>query len=132
MIIVRGRRTAPGHHHRVHDRAFDHAGAGDARRRAPSRAARRGDHRAVDRLRRVGDPALATGAAGALAASKPWLIAFAFGLLHGLGFAGALAEVGLPQNAIPLALLFFNVGVEIGQLMFIAAVLAAVAAVRAA
>ena len=42
----------------------------------------------------------------------PWVIAFTFGLLHGLGFAGALREVGLPQNAIPLALLFFNVGVE--------------------
>lgn len=62
-----------------------------------------------------------------LAARKPWVIAFAFGLLHGLGFAGALAEVGLPQNAIPLALLFFNVGVEMGQLMFIVAVLAVVA-----
>jgi hydrogenase/urease accessory protein HupE len=59
-----------------------------------------------------------------LAARKPWLVAFSFGLLHGLGFAGALAEVGLPQNAIPLALLFFNVGVEIGQLLFIAGVLA--------
>jgi hydrogenase/urease accessory protein HupE len=59
-----------------------------------------------------------------LAAKKPWLVAFSFGLLHGLGFAGALAEVGLPQNAIPLALLFFNVGVEVGQLLFIAAVLA--------
>ncbi len=59
-----------------------------------------------------------------LAAKKPWLIAFAFGLLHGLGFAGALAEVGLPANSIPLALLFFNIGVEIGQLLFIAAVLA--------
>lgn len=58
-----------------------------------------------------------------LAAQKPWLVALTFGLLHGLGFAGALAEVGLPQNAIPLALLFFNVGVEIGQLVFIAAVL---------
>lgn len=58
-----------------------------------------------------------------LAVRKPWLVAFTFGLLHGLGFAGALAEVGLPQNAIPLALLFFNVGVEIGQLLFIAAVL---------
>ena len=62
-----------------------------------------------------------------LAARKPWVIAFAFGLLHGLGFAGALAEIGLPQNAIPLALLFFNVGVEIGQLMFVVAVLAAAA-----
>lgn len=58
-----------------------------------------------------------------LAARQPWIMAFAFGLLHGLGFAGALAEVGLPQNAIPLALLFFNVGVEIGQLLFIAGVL---------
>jgi hydrogenase/urease accessory protein HupE len=61
----------------------------------------------------------------------PWAIAFTFGLLHGLGFAGALAEVGLPQNAIPLALLFFNVGVEIGQLLFVAAVLAAGALARA-
>ena len=53
----------------------------------------------------------------------PWLVAFSFGLLHGLGFAGALAEVGLPPLSIPLALLFFNVGVEIGQLLFVAAVL---------
>lgn len=59
-----------------------------------------------------------------LASKKPWLVAFAFGLLHGLGFAGALAEVGLPANSIPLALLFFNIGVEIGQLLFIGAVLA--------
>ena len=49
--------------------------------------------------------------------------AFVFGLLHGFGFAGALAEVGLPQQAIPLALLFFNIGVELGQLVFVAAVL---------
>jgi hydrogenase/urease accessory protein HupE len=53
----------------------------------------------------------------------PWLVAFLFGLLHGFGFAGALAEVGLPQHAIPVALLFFNVGVELGQLVFVAAVL---------
>lgn len=65
-----------------------------------------------------------------LASRKPWLIAFTFGLLHGLGFAGALAEVGLPQKSIPLALLFFNVGVEIGQLLFIAAVLSVIAAAR--
>ncbi len=52
----------------------------------------------------------------------PWIVAFLFGLLHGLGFAGALREIGLPHNAIPLALLQFNVGVEVGQLMFIAAV----------
>ncbi|MBN8509796.1 MAG: HupE/UreJ family protein [Burkholderiales bacterium] len=54
---------------------------------------------------------------------QPWLVAFAFGLLHGLGFAGALAEVGLPPASVPLGLLFFNVGVEIGQLLFVAAVL---------
>lgn len=58
-----------------------------------------------------------------LTARLPWLVAFSFGLLHGFGFAGALAEVGLPQRAIPVALLFFNVGVEIGQLVFVAAVL---------
>ena len=55
----------------------------------------------------------------------PWLVAFCFGLLHGLGFAGALAEVGLPHHAIPIALLFFNLGVEVGQLAFVAAVLTA-------
>jgi hypothetical protein len=53
---------------------------------------------------------------------KPWLMAFGFGLLHGFGFAGALSEVGLPQHAIPLALLFFNIGVELGQLLFVAGV----------
>ena len=58
-----------------------------------------------------------------LTARWPWLVAFGFGLLHGFGFAGALAEVGLPQHAIPVALLFFNVGVEIGQLAFVATVL---------
>jgi hydrogenase/urease accessory protein HupE len=60
-----------------------------------------------------------------LTARAPWVVAFCFGLLHGLGFAGALAEVGLPQTAIPVALLMFNVGVEIGQLIFVAATLAA-------
>ena len=57
-----------------------------------------------------------------MTARWPWIVAFTFGLLHGLGFAGALSEVGLPQQAIPLALLFFNVGVEVGQLLFIIAV----------
>jgi hydrogenase/urease accessory protein HupE len=55
----------------------------------------------------------------------PWAVAFCFGLLHGLGFAGALSEIGLPQGDVPLALLSFNVGVELGQLSFVAAVLAA-------
>ena len=60
----------------------------------------------------------------------PWIVAFVFGLLHGFGFAGALREVGLPENDIPLALFAFNVGVEIGQLMFVATVLLAVTALR--
>ena len=60
----------------------------------------------------------------------PWLIAFAFGLLHGLGFAGALATIGLPQSEIPIALLFFNIGVEIGQLAFVAVVLLALDLLR--
>ena len=59
-----------------------------------------------------------------LTARAPWVVAFSFGLLHGLGFAGALAEVGLPTDAIPIALLTFNVGVEIGQLLFVFAILA--------
>lgn len=58
-----------------------------------------------------------------ITARAPWLIAFSFGLLHGFGFAGALAEIGLPQNALNLALVFFNVGVELGQLIFIAIVM---------
>jgi hydrogenase/urease accessory protein HupE len=57
-----------------------------------------------------------------LATRAPWLVAFVFGLLHGFGFAGALREIGLPQKDVPLALLFFNLGVEIGQLLFVAAV----------
>jgi hydrogenase/urease accessory protein HupE len=65
-----------------------------------------------------------------IAVRAPWLVAFAFGLLHGFGFAGALAEIGLPQGQIPLALLFFNVGVELGQLLFIAAVLSFIMLVR--
>jgi len=65
-----------------------------------------------------------------LTARRPWIVAFAFGLLHGFGFAGALHEIGLPQTDIPLALLFFNVGVEVGQLIFIAAALAVIALAR--
>lgn len=50
---------------------------------------------------------------------KPWFVAFLFGLIHGLGFAGALRETGLPQDERGLALLYFNIGVEIGQLAFV-------------
>ena len=65
-----------------------------------------------------------------LTTRAPWIVAFAFGLLHGFGFAGALSEMGLPQGQIPVALLFFNLGVEAGQLLFIAAVLSVMAVVR--
>jgi HupE / UreJ protein len=58
-----------------------------------------------------------------LTARKPWLVAFAFGLLHGFGFATGLTAMGLPRAEIPQALLLFNVGVEIGQLAFVAIVL---------
>ena len=51
---------------------------------------------------------------------QPWWLAGGFGLLHGMGFAGALADPALPQSNVPLALLFFNVGIELGQLVFIA------------
>jgi len=57
-----------------------------------------------------------------LAERYPWIVAFTFGLVHGLGFAGALSEIGIPQNEVPLALLMFNVGVETGQVMFVVAV----------
>jgi hydrogenase/urease accessory protein HupE len=63
-----------------------------------------------------------------LSQDYPWIVAFAFGLLHGFGFAGALKETGLPQLDIPLALLMFNVGVEAGQLLFVAAILMVVRA----
>jgi hydrogenase/urease accessory protein HupE len=60
-----------------------------------------------------------------LAHRAPWLVTFAFGLLHGMGFASALLETGLPEDHVPSALLFFNVGVELGQLVAIAVFLAA-------
>ncbi len=60
----------------------------------------------------------------------PWVVALTFGLLHGFGFAGALAQIGLPQASIPIALLFFNVGVEIGQVFFIVCVFAVMAFAR--
>ena len=67
---------------------------------------------------------------GSLTQRWPWVIAFTFGLLHGFAFAGALAEVGLPKNAIPLSLLMFNLGVEIGQLLFVGAAIVAILALR--
>lgn len=60
-----------------------------------------------------------------LSERAPWVVSFAFGLLHGLGFAGALQEIGLPDTDIAVALLAFNLGVEAGQLAFVAVILAA-------
>jgi hydrogenase/urease accessory protein HupE len=65
-----------------------------------------------------------------LTTAWPWAVAFAFGLLHGFGFAGALTDLGLPEGDLPLALLSFNIGVETGQLMFIAVILGAVHSIR--
>jgi len=65
-----------------------------------------------------------------LTARYPWLIAFTFGLLHGFAFAGSLADIGLPQHNIPGALLLFNCGVELGQLMFVGVVLGLLNTVR--
>ncbi len=62
----------------------------------------------------------------------PWAIAFGFGLFHGLGFAGALREIGLPEHEVPLALFAFNVGVEAGQILFLAGVALAAGALRRA
>ena len=60
----------------------------------------------------------------------PWIVAFAFGLLHGFGFAGALADIGLPSGEIPIALLFFNVGVELGQVACVAVAVVVAAGLR--
>lgn len=58
---------------------------------------------------------------------KPWLIASAFGLLHGFGYAGALSNIGMPYDDVPMALLTFNLGVEVGQLVFVAVILVVLA-----
>ncbi len=65
-----------------------------------------------------------------ITAHAPWIVALTFGLLHGLGFAGGLSEAGLPQGNIPLALLFFSLGVEAGHFLFIGAVLSLIALAR--
>jgi HupE / UreJ protein len=67
---------------------------------------------------------------GGLTARYPWAVAGVFGLVHGIGFAGALAGLGLERRLLPAALLFFNVGVEIGQLGFVLLVLALIWAHR--
>lgn len=71
--------------------------------------------------------ARAADTAPSLLRRRPWLVAFGFGLLHGFGFAGALAEIGLPHGDIPPALFAFNVGIELGQIAFATAVLVVIA-----
>jgi hydrogenase/urease accessory protein HupE len=61
---------------------------------------------------------------------QPWIVAFAFGLLHGFGFAGTLSRLGIPSGDIPQALLFFNLGVESGQIFFVAVFLSFVYSLR--
>lgn len=73
---------------------------------------------------------IARGTRGTLTRRLPWLVAFAFGLLHGFGFAGALREIGLPEGEVPAALVSFNLGVEVGQLLVIAGVLGLLALLR--
>ena len=66
----------------------------------------------------------------ATVASRRWIVAFAFGLIHGFGFASVLADLGLPQHALVLALVGFNVGVELGQLAIVAVFLPVAFALR--
>ena len=123
MLLIAPISRARQGDHRLHARAQHHAGRGHARLRSYA-AGRRSRRRS--RSRSCSSPLeIVHARAGqvGIAARAPWLVAFAFGLLHGFGFAGALSEVGMPAGHIPVALLFFNLGVEVGQLLFVAAVL---------
>lgn len=74
------------------------------------------------------DAVLTSGAAGSAGTTRPaWRYAFVFGLFHGVGFAGALADVGFPAGHVPVALVSFNVGVELGQLAVVACAIACAA-----
>jgi len=86
-----------------------------------------GYHRPVELAQRLRDPSTHQ---QRLLRRRPWLVAGLFGLLHGCGFAGALREVGLPPGDVPLAFLSFNLGIEAGQLLLVAAVLALGAALK--
>ena len=72
----------------------------------------------------------ASGRAGGILRRHPWPMALLFGLVHGLGFAGVLAELGLPSGHLLKAVLAFNIGIELGQLVFVAALAAVLAALR--
>ena len=127
VLLVQGTPTTARHHHGVHGGAQS-----DACRRqrsagcmSPGRPSKR--RIALSIVFVASEIVHARQGRYSVTQHYPWVVAFTFGLLHGFGFAGALAEVGLPQSSIPIALLFFNVGVEIGQLLFVGAVLAVIA-----
>ena len=103
-----------------------HAHPGGAGVRARAAPPRGGGHRAEHRVRGHRNRSTHGTAAArpTLAQRQPWLVAFSFGLLHGLAFAGGLSEAGLPAGHIPLALLLFSVGVELGHFAFISLVIA--------
>ena len=111
------------------DRHRVHAWRTASRWRSPPSASRRCRRRRSTRRSRCRSCSSVrrSCAAGAAQTSftirHPWVVAFAFGLLHGFGFASGLAQLGLPKGEIPLALLLFNVGVEIGQLAFVLLIL---------
>ncbi|MBR0718572.1 HupE/UreJ family protein [Bradyrhizobium liaoningense] len=92
--------------------------------------ASRQESRAPFRYHRNGKGSSSKSGQLGLTSKWPWIVAFSFGLLHGLGFASALTDIGLPHGDIPLALLSFNVGVEIGQLIFIGGVLGTMFCIR--
>ena len=122
-------RHAPsrGHSDCVYCRTQHHARGRDAWVRACATEACRSLYRFEHRVCCLRDCCMRARAGRVGQSAWPWIVAFTFGLLHGFGFAGAL-ECGRPaSNAIPVALLFFNVGVEIGQLLFIAAILSIMA-----
>ena len=118
LAVPGGLRAAPGlDHHRVHARAQPDAGQQRARL-AHAALARRWRRRS--RCPSCWWPAKRCTERETLARRWPALVAFLFGLVHGLGFAGALQDIGLPQNHLSIALFFFNIGVEVGQLLTVA------------
>ena len=123
MLIVRRPLDAGEDHHRLHRGAQHHAGGRHARLRQRAAAAAERRHRAVSILFLGPEIVRAWRGETSFTIRHPWVVAFAFGLLHGFGFASGLTTMGLPQAEIPLALLLFNVGVEIGQLVFVLLVL---------
>ena len=113
--------------HRVHRRAQHHAVAGRAESRHAARAHHRAGHRPEHRLRRARTTCWSR--APRARDVRAW-IAFAFGFIHGFGFANVLREMGLPPRALGWSLFSFNLGVEIGQLLVVAVVATALAALR--